>query len=264
MDISNLTILQNDEILERVLSPMFQILDEKNITKGITIKKENDKLYICFDRNCLSDSNQLILEKISHVYSETLFYSNDKQFPNADRLEYWCPDEDYDKKTHITERCKDKKIFVLELDANDQFTILGTSIMLANALQEQDPIHLKVNEEMVVFESDVIERQKHYISSGYPDLKCIHLIISLNKDNPLNENPYAPFMSVCEINSSVSCDNMVLQTLVGCNEKTYISFCMDKEDIEKTIKGYFERQVNNGEENKKLALSGAQKKLLKN
>lgn len=139
------------------------------------------KNYICLDRNCLSSSNQMILEKISYVYSETLFYSDNHQTPNADRLEYWCLDEDYDKRTHITERCRNKKMFVLELDSNDESTILGTSIMLANVLEEQDPVHLKVNEDLVVFEADVIERQKHYISSGYPDLRWINLIISLNE-----------------------------------------------------------------------------------
>ena len=49
-------------------------------------------------------------------------------------------------------------MFVLELDSNDESTILGTSIMLANVLEEQDPVHLKVNEDLVVFEAGVIER----------------------------------------------------------------------------------------------------------
>lgn len=249
---NDLAISQNYEM---ILSPMFQILNERNITKGITIKKENEKLYICFDRNCLSDSNQLILEKISCVYSETLFYSDDKQFPNKDRLEYWCPDEEYEKRTHITEKCRNKKMFVLELDAEDPFTILGTSIMLSNALQEQDPMHLKVNEELDVFEKDVIERHEHYISSGSPDLKWINLDISLNKDNPLRENFYAPFMSICEINNLVSYDNVVLTKLVGYNEKTYISFCMDKEELERVIKEYFERQDNESKENENLILN---------
>lgn len=148
-------------------------------------------------------------------------------------------------------------MFVLELDSNDQFTIIGTSIMLATALQEQDPMHLEVNEELVVLEADIIERQKHYISSGCPDLRWI----TLNKENPLRENPWAPFMSICGINSPVSCDNIVSATLVGYNEKTYITFCMDKEELEKAIKEYFERQVNNGKKN--TALNEVQKKLLR-
>lgn len=261
MGISNLVILQNDEMLKKILSPMFQLLDEKNIIKGITIKKENGKLYICLDKNCLSEGNQLILEKISYVYSETLFHSDNNQNPNNDRLEYWCPDEDYDKRTNITERCRNKKMFVLELDYSDEFTILGTSIMLANALEEQDPLHLKVNEDLTVFEADIIERQKHYISSGYPDLRWINLNISLNKDNPLRENPYAPFISVCEINSPVSCDNMILATLVGYKEKIFKTFCMDKEELEKVIREYFERQNKNDDENKKI--NAVHQKLLK-
>ena len=133
--------------------------------------------------------------------------------------------------------------------------------MLANALEEQDPLHLKVNEDLTVFEADIIERQKHYISSGYPDLRWINLSISLNKDNPLRENPYAPFISVCEINSPISSDNMILTTLVGYKEKIYKKFCMDKEELEKTIREYFERQNKNNDENKKI--NAVHQKLLK-
>lgn len=82
---------------------------KKNITKGITIKILDEKLYICLDKKYLSDTNQLILIKISKVYSETFFYSNNEENPNNDRLEYWCPDSDYDNITHITERCHNKK-----------------------------------------------------------------------------------------------------------------------------------------------------------
>lgn len=256
-----LVSVENDNMLKQILSPMFHLLDEKNIIKGINIIKENGKLYICLDRNCLSEGNQLILEKISYVYSETLFYSDNNQSPNNDRLEYWCPDKDYDKRTNITERCRNKKIFVLELDCSDEFTILGTSIMLANALEEQDPLHLKVNKDLTVFEADIIERQKHYISSGYPDLRWINLNISLNKDNPLRENPYAPFINVCEINSPVSCDNMILAILVGYKEKIYKTFCMDREELEKAIREYFERQNKNVDENKKI--NAVHQKLLK-
>lgn len=240
----DIVIVDKDETMQKILSPMLHILDGKNITKGINFVKENERLYICFDKNCLSDSNQLILEKISYIYSETFFHSDNRQSPNSDRLEYWCPNEEYDERTNITERCRNKKMFVIDLDLNDYFTVLGTSIMLANSLQEQDPMRVKVNKELVVLEADVIERHKHYIYSGYSDLKWINLSIFLNKDNPLRENPYAPSMTVCEINSPVSCDNIILSTLVGCNEKTYITFCMDKEEIEKTIKGYFERQAS--------------------
>ena len=62
-----LVCVENDNMLKQILSPMMQLLDEKNIIKGINIIKETGKLYICLDRNCLSDSNQLILEKISYI-----------------------------------------------------------------------------------------------------------------------------------------------------------------------------------------------------
>lgn len=143
----NLIIYDNDETIQKLLLPMIHILNEKNITKGISIVKENGNLYICFNKEYLSETNQLILEKISFVYSETIFYSDNLQSPNRDRLEYWCPDEHYDERTHITERCRKKKLTVLELPLNDHHTIVGTTIMLANALQEQDPLTLEVNKE---------------------------------------------------------------------------------------------------------------------
>lgn len=232
----------NNEIIHQILSPMMQILNEKNITKGITVLEENKKLYICFDKDYLSNNNQLILEKISYVYSETIFYSNNKQSPNSDRLEYWCPDEYYDESTHITQRCRNKKMFVLELDINDYYTILGTSIMLANTLQEQDPIYLKINENLEILDQDIIERHEHYVSSGYPDLKWINLSIFLNQDNPLRKNSYAPNTCICEINNPISCENIISSVLVGYNEKKYITFCMEKDELEKSIKEYFKLQ----------------------
>ena len=238
----NLKCIEDDNMLRKILSPMLQLLDEKNITKGIDIKKENGKVYICLDRNCLSYSNQLILEKISHIYSKNIFYSDDIQSPNNDRLEYWDPFEQYDKKQSIREKCRNKKMFVLELDYSDEFTILGTSIMLANVLEEQDPLDLKINEDLTILEEDIFKRHQHYILSGYPDLRWIYLRISLDKNNPLRENPYASFLSICEINSPVFCDNLILSTIVGYKEKIYKSFCMDKEELEKAIREYFERQ----------------------
>ena len=254
----------NDEMIHEILFPMMQILDEKNITKGITVLEENQKLYICFDKDCLSDNNQLILEKISYVYSETIFYSDNEKSPNSDRLEYWCPDDEYDRRTNIIKRCKNKKTFVLELALNEEFTILGISIMLANALQEQDPIYLKINENSVVLEQDIIERHEHYIASGYPDLKWINLSIFLNQDSPLRKNSYAPDTCICEINSPVFCENIISSTLVGYNEKKYITFCMEKDELEKTIKEYFELKTKNGdEESESLKLMDIKRILLK-
>lgn len=234
--------LSDNEKLEKVLFPMFEILDKKNITKGVTYSVINEKLYVCFDKNGLSPSNQLILEKIAVVYSETIFYSDDIEHPNLDRLEYWCPDLDYGKRTNIVERCKNKKLFVLELALTDMISVLGITIMLANTLQEQNPMCLKINEDLVVLEPDILEREKHYNESGCPDLRWINLTISLNQDNPLRENPYAPFMNVCEINTPVECDNLILSIFAGANNKKYLTFKMENEEIEKVIKEYFENK----------------------
>lgn len=240
-DISDLK--ENQEI-QKLLGPMLYILDKKNITEGINYVSENGKLYICFDKEYLSETNKIILEKISFIYSETIFYSDNSSSPNSDRLEYWCPDDDYDKNYHVTERIKNKKMFVLELDLNNPFNFVGITIMLANSLQEQDPIALKIYEMANVLPSDLLERHQHYLDAEVKDSDWIQLTISLNKDNPLHENWYAPFIGVCEINTPVSCDNMLLAVMVGNHEKRCIEFNMERENLEQAIKSFLEREFD--------------------
>lgn len=234
-----LTVLNCNEELKKILSPMFKILDKKNIIDGISVIEDKDKLFLCFDRRYLSNTNQLILEGISFVYNETIFYSNDSKMPNNDRLEYWCPDKVYDAETHITERCRNKILFVLELNSNKQFIILGTTIMLANTLQEQDPLSLKINDELLVIDEQLLERHNNYLLAGCPDQRWINLNIILDRENSLRNNCYAPTMSICDINSSILCDNMYLAAMAGYKEKTYVTFCMNKEDLTKAIESYF-------------------------
>ena len=246
-------ILNNKDIkeLEQFFSPMMEILNSKNIIDGINIIEENDKVYCCFEKDYLSSINRLLLMKISYIYSETIFYSDNVESPNSDRLEYWCPDDLYDEKYHVTERCKNKKLVVLQLNRNDKFTILGTTIMLANILQEQDPLQLKINQEKEVFTSDEAKRHQHYISMDCPDRQWLCLNVFLNKDNPLNENFYAPLVSCCEINSPVECDNIILSTFVGCNEKKMLCFNMDKEQLQVVIQEYL-KSLNNEHDSKNI------------
>lgn len=184
--------------------------------------------------------NRFILYKISSVYVETLFYSDNLENPNLDRLENWVPDEWYDKEYHITERCLGKKYIVLELNDRDNLKIVGTSIMLANCLQEQDPIELKANDSEILLDKDDLFRHDNYVKDGCSDKEWIHLTIALDKDNPLRENPYANFILVTAINSPVQDANVIVQTLVGCNNKKYITFCMDDENLLEEIKKYIE------------------------
>jgi len=50
---------------------------------------------------------------------------------------------------------------------------------------------------------------------------------------------------------------------MGYNEKVFINFCMEKEDLEKAIKEHFKRQTNNGDEAKNIELNEIEKRLLK-
>lgn len=259
---NNIILYENNNDLEKLLLPMEYILDKKNITEGRKYIKENGKLYICFDKDYLSSTNKSIIEKISFVYSETIFYSDNADSPNMDRLEYWCPEEEYDIEFHKTERIRSKKLFVLELDLTDQFSILGITIMLANCLQEQDPMSLKINEDVDVLSSDIITRHQHYIDNGSPDSSWIQLMVLLNKDNPLQENFYAPHMGVCEINTPVSCENMISTIMVGFKEKKYITFNIEKTELEKAIEKFFSEEYSVGEQTNNT-IDEIQMKLLK-
>lgn len=58
-----------EKVIKKVLLPMMSILNNKNIYTGINYTYNANQLFIGFDRRCLSNTNQLIIEKISFVYS---------------------------------------------------------------------------------------------------------------------------------------------------------------------------------------------------
>lgn len=229
-----MNLIANNNDFQEVLYPMFEILNKKNINCGLNVKSDNNYIYICFDKDYLSSTNKLILEKIYSVYSNQFFYS--------DHLEYLCPDKDYE--IEIKKKFEDKKYIILELDKIDSFVILGTTIMIANCLQEQDPLSLKANKSKTIFLSDEIERHNNYVLNGFQDLSWICLNIILDSSNPLRKNPYATSFLTCEINSPVECDNIFGTIMIGCNDKKYITFNMDKKELLKAINDYFQDSDN--------------------
>lgn len=74
--------ITNPRLMESI-KPMLDILDKKNVPSGINIIEDN-KVYITFDKSFLSETNQEILETISSIYSETLFYSDNQEHPIQD------------------------------------------------------------------------------------------------------------------------------------------------------------------------------------
>lgn len=74
---------------------------------------------------------------------------------------------------------------------------------------------------------------------------------------------YAPSISICEINSHVSCDNIVSSALIGYNKKTYITFNMEKEQLEKSIQEYFRKPNEQEKQDITITSNEVKKKLLK-
>lgn len=229
---------QLDPNLKEYLIPMYTILNAKNIKYGINIRSANNKIYICFAKNFLSDLNLAILSAISSIYCETLFYSDDFQNPYSDKLECWCPDEEFEKSTHIIERCQNKKFFVLELDVSDLETLLGITILLAQTLQLQDPLELKIYENVNIIESDIMHMHQNFINTiqNYP--RYINLTVSLNDDNPLRENPYAKLVSVNNITEfGLEFDSTKMDSSIEVQFKT---FCLNKVNLANAIREYFD------------------------
>lgn len=246
--------------LQALLQPMMSILDGKNIG-GVGVVQEEGKVFIYFLKDHLSEVNKFILFKISYVYNETLFYSNDLEFPNRDRLEYWNPDGYF---PNVAEECLGKKAYVFELGVEDVFTILSAGIMLANCLREQDPLTLDINKDRIVYDGDDIARHDRYIAHGCPDTQWLNLSIFLDKNNPLRDNPYAAFMSITQINTPVQCDNMIDSIMVGYEEKEYLTFNMDRENLESVVIDYFKKLNGEPEREVVLALGDVKRKILEN
>lgn len=135
--------------------------------------------------------------------------------------------------------------------------------MLANSLQEQDPMHLKINEDCEILSPEILSRHQHYVDSNCLDEEWINLTVILNKDNPLTQNEFAPLNSQTELNSPVSCENIVDQTMAGLHQKKYVIFSMESEELEKSIKQYYENKFYPDGNVKKEEIQEIQKKLLK-
>ena len=237
-------------ILEHLLQPMFYLLDKKNINNCVTYVVNDDKIYFCFEKNYLSETNIKLLVYISSVYCDNFFYSDDKDEPYKSRIAYWIPDSWYDEHYKVTERCNNKKFVVLELNFNDKFTILGTTIMLANILQEQNPLNISANKNKKIFTSDELERESHYLEAECPDLSWIDLSVILDKNNPLRDNPYANFYKYVCINSPVECDNVISAIVVGTGKKKTLQFNMDNDSLKEEIENFFNKCDKLDENNK--------------
>lgn len=222
--------------IEHLLKPLLEILNGKNITDSFFYRIENNKLYCCFKQSALSDFNRKILYLISEIYSETIFYSDDEVSPNTDRLENWAVREDLDYLQKLYNRCINNRIIVFECDINDSLMIMGGTIMLANMFQMQDPLTIPVNKD--IYSAEELVRHDTYLEAGSPDQSWFQLTVVLSRNNPLRDNFYAPILKVANINSPVECDNIIAATFVGCENKTFLTFKLDEEDLVTAIEEY--------------------------
>ncbi len=115
---------------------------------------------------------------------------------------------------------------------------MGATIILANIFQMQDPLELIKNKDNCVYSADDMERYQKYIDSGSPDKNWFQLTVIINKNNPLNYNPYAFSFKIANINTPIHCDNIIGSTLMGAGHKSFLTFKLDEEDLVEAIKTY--------------------------
>ena len=101
--------------VNKLLEPMLKILNTKNIYRGIHTMLVGDELYCIFEQTYLSESNRVILRKISYVYSNVFFFSDDIDAPSRVCLVYWAP-VGYCDESSLIEEIKKKKAVVLKLN----------------------------------------------------------------------------------------------------------------------------------------------------
>lgn len=151
---------------------------------------------------------------------------------------------------------------VLELSLENILKVIASSIMVANCLQEQDVFEIKVNEGKKVFSEAEILRHDRYIKNGCPDKEWLYLIISLDKENPLNSNPYASFLSMVAINTPIHDTDMITQTMVGYENKRYLFFCMDEKYLLENINRYLESDFSSEDVVSMISTNENYKKLM--
>lgn len=224
----------SDTLLEYLLKPLRDILQEKNIVDCFFYRVLDNKLYCCFLQEALSSFNKRVLLGISRVYNETFIYCDDFDNPRLGHLENWPPDFD-----EVRDRALISKKFVaFEIDINDKLMILGATIMLANIFQMQDPFTIPKNKDKDIYSVEETLGHDKYLANGSPDLSWFLLSVVLDKNNPLHDNEFAPSMVCLTLNSPIACESALGNILIGYEYKTYLTFKLDEEDLVKEINDY--------------------------
>lgn len=165
----------------KILGPMYDVLDKKNITNCIYYSKDNlegeHRLFIDVSR--LSMVNRELLYAMADVFID--------RFSFTDRL---YDDKTYFKTYHGLNKKDDFSKHSLVCfsipDFGDDLSdyTKGFFLEFANSFVCQEPIPLIKD----IFTKEEFDRYKKYHSDGREDQKDISMIVSLGIDHPLRKN----------------------------------------------------------------------------
>lgn len=218
-----------EEVQDKYLQPVLEVLDSKNI-KGVKLLRQNNKIMLIFDKSKLNKTNLPIMNSMTMVYPNDIVCINDQYNPfDYDEIYKNQPTKPnikvrpYDvyafgeiSKRNPKEYFEQYPFAGIELDTTrlDSIMQLGYFLEFVNALQEQNPLegeNKEVKKGIEVYSADQLRRYEHYTRQGQPDLRTIRLLVEYNEsikevntELELKNDPYFYRISMETINEERS------------------------------------------------------------
>ena len=243
-----------EDVKEKYLKPILEVLDEKNI-QGARLLKQGNRVMLLIDKSQLNSMNMKILNIMNMVYPnhvvcisdirnpfsyEELYEDipskkNKKVRPYQIYNEYWTTDA-----SSYEEYYKRYPFAGIELDIRKLSTAmqLGYFLEFVNVLQMQNPLEqadIEVKKGVEVYSTEMLRRYDEYIRQYCPDKQGIRVLVKYNEDIQddksegleLKGDPYFNRVSIItfnEENGITQILNMELsQSRMETNVKNYIA-----------------------------------------
>lgn len=189
-----------EEVVDKHLKPILEVLDSKNID-GVKLIKQSDKIMLLLDKRKLNEINLYIMNAMNLVYPNDIICINDENNPFDYEELYEMKPEKINRKVRPydifafsmeeqekpTEYFKQYLFAGIELDTTRLNPVmqLGYFLEFVNAFQEQNPLEgekVEVKKGVEVYSEEQLRRYQHYINQGHPDKKGIVLFVAYNED----------------------------------------------------------------------------------
>lgn len=173
-------IVNKNNVKNKVLEPMIDVLDKKNIFNCMYYSDANSDYELVIDTSRLSFVNRNILYTMANVFVDCFGFGDNL----TDDLSSFITYGDYDKKKSF-EKHRYSVFHMPNLGEEFNDYAIGFFLEFANCFVEQEPIPEMMN----IYTAEEIKRIEHYHRNGCEDQKDIIIIAALGKTHPSRFNP---------------------------------------------------------------------------